>query len=307
MEYGSLDDLVKRSSKALRWKIRLRLLHDIVLGMEYIHKKNITHRDLKCKNVLLTKEKGLLRAKVADFGTSHFAKQRSMSITNELETKDSDSRARTVSTEPTTTRCAQSHTKDIYTTMTRAGVGTYAYMAPETWRAMANEKDPVKLSNKIDVYAFSMIMWEVLMQRGVWHQYPTQWKSIRDEVLAVQRPKFRQFEIKNLPKNFPRHNVYYNLMDRCWKQNPEERPAFSEISKDVQKWVNACTDDDDNHDKNEEKEEEKENDREAVRVPIQELVDSDSDEEDKEVVILKSQCDIEEEEVKVNKCLWKFN
>ena len=101
-------------------------LRDIVEAMIYLHdKEKSVHGDLKCQNVLVKKEKGLLRAKVADFGTSRFMKQRSTSITNELETKDSDSRARTVSTTATTVASlAKSLTKDTYNTMTSKR-GTY--------------------------------------------------------------------------------------------------------------------------------------------------------------------------------------
>ena len=92
MEHGSLDTLLlKDSSKALHWRLRLRLLHDVVLAMEYLHDNyDSIHRDLKSANILLTQEKGLLRAKVADFGTSRFVSTKmSNTITN--DSKDSDS------------------------------------------------------------------------------------------------------------------------------------------------------------------------------------------------------------------------
>ena len=111
----------------LPWKVRLRLLHDIVLGMEYLHdKEDSIHHDLKCDNVLLTEEKGLLRAKVADFGTSRFGKQMSMKSTNELETKDSDSSARTISSLSNITHSARNSTDNVRITMTHV-CGTYVF------------------------------------------------------------------------------------------------------------------------------------------------------------------------------------
>ena len=54
------------------------------------HRYDSIHRDLKSGNILLTLEKGSLRAKVADFGTSRFVSTKmSNTITN--DSKDSDS------------------------------------------------------------------------------------------------------------------------------------------------------------------------------------------------------------------------
>ena len=40
----------------------------ICLGLDYIHKKNILHRDLKTQNILLCQNKKV--AKIGDFGIS---------------------------------------------------------------------------------------------------------------------------------------------------------------------------------------------------------------------------------------------
>ena len=46
------------------------IIKQILLGLEYIHKKNIIHRDIKSKNILITD--GI--AKIADFGASTYIK-----------------------------------------------------------------------------------------------------------------------------------------------------------------------------------------------------------------------------------------
>ena len=59
----------RERGKPMPWKLRLQLLHDVVDGMAYVHDVlGSIHRDLKSENVLLSLEKGQLRAKVADFG-----------------------------------------------------------------------------------------------------------------------------------------------------------------------------------------------------------------------------------------------
>ena len=72
MKHGDLlAKLETRDREIQSWKLRMRLLEDVALGMQYIHSVlNSIHRDLKSENVLLDYEAGTLRAKIADFGLS---------------------------------------------------------------------------------------------------------------------------------------------------------------------------------------------------------------------------------------------
>lgn len=54
------------------------LFGDMCRGIEYIHKKNVVHRDLKCENVLLS---GKNTAKIADFGFARKQKDSDLSET----------------------------------------------------------------------------------------------------------------------------------------------------------------------------------------------------------------------------------
>ncbi|KAL7553460.1 hypothetical protein ACHAWF_016742 [Thalassiosira exigua] len=74
MEYcdgGSVSDLIEaaggRGSFAMPEECIRAACAGIVLGLEYLHKKEICHRDIKCGNVLLTKDG---HVKLADFGVS---------------------------------------------------------------------------------------------------------------------------------------------------------------------------------------------------------------------------------------------
>ena len=68
-EYGELRDyLVKKNDM----KIKLSMLHDVALGMEYLHgiiPNPVIHGDLKIQNVLVGRDEV---AKICDFGFSHF-------------------------------------------------------------------------------------------------------------------------------------------------------------------------------------------------------------------------------------------
>uniref|UniRef100_A0A8C8ZMV0 Receptor-interacting serine/threonine-protein kinase 3 n=1 Tax=Prolemur simus TaxID=1328070 RepID=A0A8C8ZMV0_PROSS len=68
MKYGSLEGLLQPQCPR-SWPLRYRVLQEVVLGMCYLHSKNLLHRDLKPSNVLLDPD---LHAKLADFGLSTF-------------------------------------------------------------------------------------------------------------------------------------------------------------------------------------------------------------------------------------------
>ena len=47
-----------------------------------------------------------------------------------------------------------------------AGVGTPTHIAPEVWKTMTSHR--TKLSKKMDVYSFGIIMWETLELKKPW-------------------------------------------------------------------------------------------------------------------------------------------
>lgn len=71
MEFASGGDLqqminmYKTTRRYLSEKTIWSIIYEICLGVEYLHKNNIIHRDIKCLNILLNKEK---RVKIADMG-----------------------------------------------------------------------------------------------------------------------------------------------------------------------------------------------------------------------------------------------
>ncbi|XP_048384445.1 receptor-interacting serine/threonine-protein kinase 2 isoform X2 [Stegostoma tigrinum] len=129
MSNGSLDQLLyqKDTYPTLPWSLRLRILYEIALGVNFLHNMNppLLHHDLKAQNILLD---GEFHVKIADFGMS---KWRRLTLSKSSGLKS-----------PT------------------AG-GTVIYMAPEQYEPNKAKRADVKH----DMYSYSIIMWEVLSRK----------------------------------------------------------------------------------------------------------------------------------------------
>ncbi|CAH1274659.1 RIPK4 [Branchiostoma lanceolatum] len=72
MENGSVGDLMSQA-KPVPWALRWRILHETILGMNFLHSMDpqIIHHDLKVQNVLVDED---FHAKIADFGLAEYKK-----------------------------------------------------------------------------------------------------------------------------------------------------------------------------------------------------------------------------------------
>ncbi|KAF5306242.1 hypothetical protein FQA39_LY08940 [Lamprigera yunnana] len=78
MEGGELADLMMLSSTPLPENIVKILFYQIVMGIRYLHLRNITHRDLKPGNILLKSKDLITVVKIADFGLSKMLESKSL-------------------------------------------------------------------------------------------------------------------------------------------------------------------------------------------------------------------------------------
>lgn len=208
MEYvpnGSLSYLLhycedpKVEAKMTDGRIKLNILLGIAYGMAQLHECNVTHGDLKPQNVLITDD---FHAKIADFGLATF-------------------RAKTASTTSSHMLSGSSGDGDEDVDFEGIAGGTAAYMAPELLSSsvVANEKT--------DVYSFGVLMNEVLHEEEPYSQNLRQFvgKGPFAAVLYAKdgnRPQIRDKKVT------PELRW---IIERCWTQNPRDRPTFDKISK----------------------------------------------------------------------------
>ncbi|XP_040369783.1 uncharacterized protein LOC112183502 isoform X2 [Rosa chinensis] len=105
-------------------------------------------------------------------------------------------------------------------TLVSGGVrGTVPWMAPELLNS--NSKNNL-VTEKVDVYSFGIVMWELLTGEEPY-------ANLRSEEIIVGIIK------GSLRPEIPSwcDPTWKSLMERCWSSDPESRPPFSEISKEL--------------------------------------------------------------------------
>ena len=153
-EHNSPDGAEPRGSAGRQWRsfvARLRTAEQVASGMAYLHQRRIIHRDLKPENILLDCDGNV---RIADFGVS--VKTKSDESTQQgsgggrdgspgRESKDVQARAASGAV--------------------RRQVGTVPYMAPELLSG-SRLTTGGGATDKIDIYAFAIVMWEVMCQES---------------------------------------------------------------------------------------------------------------------------------------------
>jgi hypothetical protein len=192
MEYlnkGSLADHLypKESKFPLNEKVQKSIAKDIFTGVAYLHKYRIIHRDLKSMNILLDET---MHAKVADFGLAKPQK------TQQEQFK--------------TMTQASAHGTAAVTGVNI--VGTMLWLAPEILDDRHYVDGKIHYTEKSDVYACGLIIWELATQ-----QLPfggNQFKFL-DAVATGKRDK--------IPNSVPERLA--SVISLCWQHDKSKRPS----------------------------------------------------------------------------------
>ncbi|XP_060111708.1 receptor-interacting serine/threonine-protein kinase 3-like [Heteronotia binoei] len=192
MENGSLSTLRDRVP-SVPWALRLRILHQVALGMNFLHSLSppLLHLDLKPSNVLLD---GELHVRVADFGLSKF--KRGTTQRASLSSREGDGYG-----------------------------GTLEYMPPEAFTNLNYKPAP-----GTDVYSYAILTWSLLTGEEPYpHIHPANMSSlVRILIPQGQRPSTEELEKKI--HEVQKLEDLIGLMKRCWHNDRTQRPSFRDCS-----------------------------------------------------------------------------
>jgi len=156
-------------------------------GLNELHNRNIVHRDLKPENVLLISNNEIvIDTKLCDLGLGKQLNEKCQEFT---------------------TVC-----------------GTEEYMAPELLFQGHSRHSHYKLTNKIDVYSYGLILFSMIFNN---HQFKEIVEKIKHFNDNSYMPFKDQIQFPSTPENIP--NELIDLIKKCLEYNPNNRPTFANI------------------------------------------------------------------------------
>ena len=191
----NLSSLLNNDQGNLPEYIKLQILHGVSRGLEFLHSKHIIHRDLTANNVLLTKT---LKAKISDFGQA---------------------------------KCVQGNVP-IQARQTPLP-GTEIYMPPEAigiqHDSSARQLDLAEYSFPLDIFSFGVLILHIYLQR--WPSYESRFHKCGDGLLQHIRPV--EYFSKDIQSAMAESHPLHPVLIRCLDERPGERPAPTELVKDL--------------------------------------------------------------------------
>jgi len=192
-----------RLGDPLSFQDSLNVLLQVAEAMKHLHGMNFVHGDLKPGNILVSKlaMPQFYLVKVADFGCVQLV----------------DSSGAIVGT-------------------FNHRIGSRHHVAPEVLRFRRLQEAPPELPQKIDIYSFGIVAYQVLT--GLPTSAFEAWKP-SDIAKGVMKPDTDKTQWR--PNRAfdgilkPNRLSLLPLIERCWSSSPQDRPTFPEICCEIQK------------------------------------------------------------------------
>ena len=203
---------------------RVKIAHEVSLALAYLHAERVLHHDLKPGNILLNSD---FVARVSDFGLS------------QLVARDTDPPS------------SGSGWSSAYANRNAAPKkphvlgGTATFSAPEITLGTVNPGFHALC--KLDVFSFGIVLAAVFAPNG--DPYYFYVAGDRDSMKAggtarrendIREAVARKHLRPRVPAALPAE--IRPLMERCWAQNPDIRPTFTDISRDLRAYLVNTTD-----------------------------------------------------------------
>ena len=223
------------------WMSRLQVILDVAKGLEYLHHHLHTptvHKYIKSSNILLDND---LHARIAYFGVARIRGE-----------KQAETKVKTISEEEiqvvkeVDSGRKHSSGRTLRRTQSVKITGTHGYMAPEYVSGGL-------ISPKLDIYAFGVILLEVLSGReAVTMQADLRTNSMKKTLLPETiaalfaekdtRSRIRSWMDPLLRDKFPLDSAFKTaeLAKRCVDPDPELRPDMHHVSSTLEQiWRNS--------------------------------------------------------------------
>ena len=188
----SMMSFIARSTDSqvnLSFRYEVDIVHDVAMGLSYLHSRKILHRDLSSNNVLLSRG---CKAKITDFGVSKFF--------------DANGSFSTISNTKYLTRCP----------------GTAQFMPPESIR------NADTYSDKLDIFSFGVICLHLLSKCPP-NPGPDQKQEIdslgRKIFVSIPEMQRREYEISKISPNHSLLPVSVSMI----ADEPCDRPTADEV------------------------------------------------------------------------------
>ncbi|KAI3633470.1 hypothetical protein MIR68_008417 [Amoeboaphelidium protococcarum] len=216
---GSLEDLIHKNGTGgesnkqplvpdNQWtpKFILRMMRDVANGLADMHDNGLVHNDVKPGNVLLDKQSGNgeLYCVLCDFGVTSIVDGSLLRV--------------------------KAYQKS------RIKGASLVYAAPEVLLAFQNNLDIDEIAEPErikagDVYAFSMVVYELTQRRIPWWDVDDL-EEISRSVMTGVRPKLGK-SLYERAQTDPYLNLIISIMERCQHQDPFQRMSFSSVVDEI--------------------------------------------------------------------------
>ncbi|GLV34372.1 uncharacterized protein CBL_00299 [Carabus blaptoides fortunei] len=115
---------------------------------------------------------------------------------------------------------------------------SYAFWRRQLWTApelLRLPYPPSEGTQKGDVYSFAIIIHEIVVRQGLFYLGEDVEMTPKDIVEFVQQPKLGEDPLRPHIEGTIVEDDVQALMQRCWNENPSERPEFSSLKNIIKK------------------------------------------------------------------------